>query len=56
MIQKGTEVEISSLGFVICKIKRCLIISKLMTSELEIPMIFYLVFQTLITKYWRLNA
>ena len=38
MIQKGTEVKI--LGFVMCKIIRCLIISNLMNSELEIPMIF----------------
>ena len=42
-----TEVEISSSGFVMCKINRCLIISNLMTSELESPMVFYLVFQTL---------
>ena len=39
-----------------CKINRCLIISKLMTSELQSPMIFYLAFQTLITKYPHLNA
>ena len=30
-----TEVEMSSSGFVMCKINRCLIISNLMTSELE---------------------
>ena len=51
-----TQVEISSSGFVMCKINRCLIISSLMTSELERPMIFYLVFQTLITKYQQINA
>ena len=45
------EVEISSSEFVMCKINRCLIISYLMTSELESLMIFYLVFQTLIKKY-----
>ena len=39
-----------------CKINRCLIISNLMTSELESPMIFYLVFQTLITKYRHLST
>ena len=39
-----------------CKINRCLIISNLMTSELESPMMFYLVFQTLITKYRQINA
>ena len=37
MIQKGTEVEI--LDFVMCKIMRCLIISNLMNSELEIALI-----------------
>ena len=42
MIQKGTEVEV--LGFVMCKIKRCLIISNLMNSELEIAMTFILYF------------
>ena len=51
-----TDVEISSSGFVMCKINRCLIISTLMTSELESLIILYLVFQTLITKYWHLNA
>ena len=51
-----TEVEISSSEFVMCKINRCLIISYLMTSELESQMIFYFVFQTLITKYRHLNA
>ena len=51
-----TEVEISSSEFVMCKINRCLIMSYLMTSELESPVIFYLVLQTLITKYWHLNA
>ena len=45
-----TEVEISSSGFVMCKINRCLIISNLMSSELESLMIFYLVFQTLASK------
>ena len=50
------EVEISSSEFVMCKINRCLIISYLMTSELESLMIFYLVFQTLIKKYRHLNA
>ena len=39
-----------------CKINRCLKVSNLATSELESPMIFYLVFQTLITKYRHLNA
>ena len=51
-----TEVEISSSVFVMCKINRCLITSYLMTSELESPMIFYLVIQTLITKYRHLNV
>ena len=52
-----TEVEISSSEFVMCKINHCLIISNLMTSELESPPIFfYLVFQTLITKCRHLNA
>ena len=39
-----------------CKINRCLIISNLMTFELETPLIFYHVFQTLITKYRHLKA
>ena len=51
-----TEGKISSSDFVMCKINRCLITSYLMTSELESPMCFYLVLQTLITKYWHLNA
>ena len=51
-----TEVEISSAEFVMCKINRYLITSYLMTSELESPMIFYLVLQALITKYRHLNT
>ena len=51
-----TEVEISSSEFVMCKINRYLITSYLMTSELESLMIFYLVLQTLSTKYRHLNA
>ena len=46
MIQNGTEFDI--LGCVMCKTKRCLILSNLMNSKLEILVIFYLVFQSLI--------
>ena len=37
----------STKCFGTCRFKRCLIFSNLMTSELEIPMFFYLVFQSL---------
>ena len=36
--------EISSSEFVMCKIIRCLIMSYLMTSELESPMIFFILY------------